>query len=109
ELRAKFGSGLSGGEQKMLAIGRALMGNPELLILDEPSEGLSPLMVKTLIGAIQQIRGEGVTLLVADQNVKFARRIASRGYIMEEGHIRHTGTLEELWANEQVIRRYLAV
>jgi branched-chain amino acid transport system ATP-binding protein len=109
ELRVKFGSGLSGGEQKMLAIGRALMGNPELLILDEPSEGLSPLMVKTLIGAIQQIREEGVTLLVADQNVKFARRVASRGYIMEEGHVRHTGTLEELWANEQVIRRYLAV
>jgi branched-chain amino acid transport system ATP-binding protein len=109
ELRAKFGSGLSGGEQKMLAIGRALMGNPELLILDEPSEGLSPLMVQTLIGAIHQIREEGVTLLVADQNVKFARRIASRGYIMEEGHVRHTGTLEELWANEQVIRRYLAV
>jgi len=109
ELRAKFGSGLSGGEQKMLAIGRALMGNPDLLILDEPSEGLSPLMVKTLIGAIRQIREEGVTLLIADQNVKFARRVASRGYIMEEGHIRHTGTLEELWANEQVIRRYLAV
>ncbi len=109
ELQAKFGSGLSGGEQKMLAIGRALMGNPELLILDEPSEGLSPLMVKTLIGAIQQIREEGVTLLVADQNVKFARRVASRGYIMEEGHVRHSGTLEELWANEQVIRRYLAV
>lgn len=109
ELRAKFGSGLSGGEQKMLAIGRALMGNPDLLILDEPSEGLSPLMVKTLIEAIHQIREEGVTLLVADQNVKFARRVASRGYIMEEGHVRHTGTLEELWANEQVIRRYLAV
>jgi branched-chain amino acid transport system ATP-binding protein len=109
ELRPKLGSGLSGGEQKMLAIGRALMGNPELLILDEPSEGLSPLMVKTLIGAIHEIRGEGVTLLVADQNVKFARLVASRGYIMEEGHVRHTGTLEELWANEQVIRRYLAV
>jgi branched-chain amino acid transport system ATP-binding protein len=109
ELRAKFGSGLSGGEQKMLAIGRALMGNPALLILDEPSEGLSPLMVKTLIGAMDQIREEGVTLLIADQNVKFARRVASRGYIMEEGHIRHSGTLEELWANEQVIRRYLAV
>jgi branched-chain amino acid transport system ATP-binding protein len=109
ELRPKLGSGLSGGEQKMLAIGRALMGNPELLILDEPSEGLSPLMVKTLIGAIHEIRGEGVTLLVADQNVKFARLVSSRGYIMEEGHVRHTGTLEELWANEQVIRRYLAV
>lgn len=109
ELRPKPGSGLSGGEQKMLAIGRALMGNPSLLIVDEPSEGLSPLMVKTLIEAIHQIQEEGVTLLLADQNVKFARRVADRGYIMEKGEIRHSGRLEELWANEQVIRRYLAV
>jgi branched-chain amino acid transport system ATP-binding protein len=109
ELRLKLGSGLSGGEQKMLAIGRALMGNPSLLILDEPSEGLSPLMVATLIRAIRQIQGEGVTLLIADQNVKFARRVGSRGYIMEEGHIRYSGSLEELWAHEEVLRRYLAV
>ncbi|MBI4205696.1 MAG: ATP-binding cassette domain-containing protein, partial [Betaproteobacteria bacterium] len=109
ELREKRGAGLSGGEQKMLAIGRALMGNPDLLILDEPSEGLSPLMVRTLIGAIRQIQGEGVTLLVADQNVKFARRIGSRGYVMDEGHIRFAGSLDELWANEHVVRRYLAV
>ena len=109
ELRSKHGSGLSGGEQKMLAIGRALMGNPSLLILDEPSEGLSPLMVKTLTEAIGQIQKEGVTLLVADQNVKFARRVAGRGYIMEKGHIRYSGRLEELWANEQIVRRYLAV
>jgi branched-chain amino acid transport system ATP-binding protein len=109
ELRGKRGSGLSGGEQKMLAIGRALMGNPNLLILDEPSEGLSPLMVKTLIEAIGQIQKEGVTLLVADQNVKFARRVADRGYIMEKGHIRYSGRLEELWANEEVVKRYLAV
>ena len=109
ELRAKLGSGLSGGEQKMLAIGRALMGNPGLLILDEPSEGLSPMMVATLIRAIRQIQGEGVTLLIADQNVKFARRIGSRGYIMEEGHVRYSGSLEELWAHEEVLRRYLAV
>jgi branched-chain amino acid transport system ATP-binding protein len=109
ELRLKQGSGLSGGEQKMLAIGRALMGNPNLLILDEPSEGLSPLMVKTLTEAIGQIQKEGVTLLVADQNVKFARRVADRGYIMEKGHIRYSGRLEELWANEEVVKRYLAV
>jgi len=109
ELRRKHGSGLSGGEQKMLAIGRALMGNPLLLILDEPSEGLSPLMVVALVNAIRQIRGEGVTLLIADQNVKFARRVADRGYIMEKGEIRFSGPLEELWANEQVIHRYLAV
>jgi branched-chain amino acid transport system ATP-binding protein len=109
ELRRKGGSGLSGGEQKMLAIGRALMGNPALLILDEPSEGLSPLMVKTLMQAIHEIRAEGVTLLIADQNVKFARRVADRGYIMEKGTIRYSGTLEELWANEEVVRRYLAL
>ena len=109
ELRFKHGAGLSGGEQKMLAIGRALMGNPALLALDEPSEGLSPLMVATLVRAIHQIRGEGVTLLIADQNVKFARRVGSRGYIMEEGHIRYSGSLEELWAHEEVLRRYLAV
>jgi branched-chain amino acid transport system ATP-binding protein len=109
ELRRKPGAGLSGGEQKMLAIGRALMGNPRLLILDEPSEGLSPLMVKTLIDAIGAIQKEGVTFLIADQNVKFARRVGGRGYIIEEGHIRHADTLEALWANEEVVRRYLAV
>jgi branched-chain amino acid transport system ATP-binding protein len=108
-LRHKSGSGLSGGEQKMLAIGRALMGNPMLLILDEPSEGLSPLMVKTLTEAIHQIRREGVTLLIADQNVKFARQVADRGYVMEKGHIRYSGRLEELWSDQGTLHRYLAV
>jgi branched-chain amino acid transport system ATP-binding protein len=109
QLRHNSGSGLSGGEQKMLAIGRALMGNPNLLLLDEPSEGLSPMMVTVLVEAIHRIRTEGVTLLIADQNVKFARKIADRGYIMEKGYIRHSGRLEELWANEEVVSRYLAV
>jgi branched-chain amino acid transport system ATP-binding protein len=103
------GGGLSGGEQKMLAIGRALMGNPSLLILDEPSEGLSPLLVSALVGAIGEIRREGVTLLLADQNLKFARRVADRGYIIEKGVVRHAGALEALWANEEVVRKYLAV
>lgn len=109
ELRGNRGTGLSGGEQKMLAIGRALMGNPPLLLLDEPSEGLSPLMVRTFVEAIRRIRQEGTTLLVADQNLKFARRVADRGYIMEKGRIPHAGRLEELWANEEVICKYLAV
>jgi branched-chain amino acid transport system ATP-binding protein len=109
ELRAKRGSGLSGGEQKMLAVGRALMGNPILLLLDEPSEGLSPLMVRTLVEAIGRIRAEGTTLLIADQNVKFARRVADRGYIMEKGHIRYADRLDRLWQNEEVVRKYLAV
>ncbi|MBI4254310.1 MAG: ABC transporter ATP-binding protein [Candidatus Rokubacteria bacterium] len=109
ELSAKPGAGLSGGEQKMLAIGRALMGNPALLILDEPSEGLSPLLVRTLVDALRRIREEDTTLLIADQNVKFARRVADRGYIMEKGAIRFAGPLEQLWQNEEVVRRYLAV
>ena len=109
ELSAKPGAGLSGGEQKMLAIGSALMGNPALLILDEPSEGLSPLLVRTLVDALRRIREEGTTLLIADQNVKFARRVADRGYIMEKGTIRFAGPLEQLWQNEEVVRRYLAV
>jgi branched-chain amino acid transport system ATP-binding protein len=109
ELRRKIASGLSGGEQKMLAIGRALMGNPALLVLDEPSEGLSPLMVKTLIAAIHQIRRERVTLLLADQNVKFARRVGDRAYIIEKGRIPYSGGMAELWADEEVVGRYLAL
>lgn len=108
-LRGNRGIGLSGGEQKMLAIGRALMGNPTLLILDEPSEGLSPLMVRTLIEAIRQIRQEGVTLLLADQNLKFARRVAHRGYIIEKGTVRYSGRLDDLWADQEIVRKYLAV
>ena len=108
-LRGNRGIGLSGGEQKMLAIGRALMGNPTLLILDEPSEGLSPLMVRTLVEAIRQIRQEGVTLLLADQNLKFARRVADRGYIIEKGTIRYSGRLDDLWADQEIVRKYLAV
>ena len=108
-LRENRGSGLSGGEQKMLAIGRALMGNPEFLILDEPSEGLSPLVVRDLVGVIRRIRADGVTLLLADQNLKFARRIADRGYVLDKGTIRFEGTLEALWTDEAVVRRYLAV
>jgi branched-chain amino acid transport system ATP-binding protein len=108
-LRDNRGSGLSGGEQKMLAIGRALMGNPELLILDEPSEGLSPLVVRDLVGVLRRILADGVTLLLADQNLKFARRLADRGYVLDKGTIQFEGTLEALWANEAVVRRYLAV
>ncbi len=108
-LRGNRGTALSGGEQKMLAIGRALMGNPALLLLDEPSEGLSPLVVRSLVEALKQIRDEGVTLLVADQNLKFARKIASRGYIMEKGRIQYEGTMEALWADAAVVQKYLAV
>ncbi len=109
DLRTNRGSGLSGGEQKMLAIGRALMQNPSLLLLDEPVEGLAPLVVRQLVQVLRQIREAGVTILLADQNVKFARRVGDRGYIVEKGAVRLEGRLDDLWNNEEVVRKYLAV
>ena len=108
-VRSSRGGGLSGGEQKMLAIGRALMGSPELLLLDEPSEGLAPLVVKALAEAIVEIRKSGVTILVADQNIRFCRRMADRGYILEKGVIRYQDEMSRIWENEEVVRKYLAV
>ena len=103
------GNHLSGGEQKMLAIGRALMQDPELLLLDEPIEGLAPLVVKHLGEALRQIREAGVTILLADQNVKFCRRVADRGYILEKGLIQFEGTMASIWENEAILSKYLAV
>jgi branched-chain amino acid transport system ATP-binding protein len=103
------GNHLSGGEQKMLAIGRALMQDPELLLLDEPIEGLAPLVVKHLGEALGQIRDAGVTILLADQNVKFCRRVADRGYILEKGFIQFKGPMESIWENEAILSKYLAV
>ena len=108
-LKSSLGTTLSGGEQKMLAIGRGLMKNPEILLLDEPSEGLAPLVVRDLAGVILKIQASGVTILLADQNIKFCRKVAGRGYIMEKGLIQHQGTLEEIWQNEEIVRKYLAV
>ncbi len=109
DLLGQRGNTLSGGEQKMLAIGRALMQDPELLLLDEPIEGLAPLVVKHFGGALRQIREAGVTILLADQNVKFCRRVADRGYILEKGLIQFEGTTAAIWDNEDLIRKYLAV
>jgi branched-chain amino acid transport system ATP-binding protein len=103
------GNHLSGGEQKMLAIGRALMQNPELLLLDEPIEGLAPLVVKHLGEALRQIRDAGVTILLADQNVKFCRKVADRGYILEKGLIQFEGTMQAIWENEAILSKFLAV
>ena len=108
-LKSSKGTTLSGGEQKMLAIGRGLMKNPEILLLDEPSEGLAPLVVRNLAEIILQIQTSGVTLLLADQNIKFCRKVAGRGYIMEKGLIQYKGTMDEIWQNEEIVRKYLAV
>ncbi len=109
DLRQRKGTQLSGGEQKMLAIGRALMKNPTLLLLDEPSEGLAPLIVQNLAEVTGRIRGEGVTILLADQNLKFCRKTSDRGYILEKGMIQYEGIMEEIWQNEEIVKKYLVV
>ena len=108
-LRASEGTCLSGGEQKMLAIGRALMKNPDLILLDEPIEGLAPLVVRDLVGVIREIQKSEVTILLADQNLKFCRKVAGRGYIIEKGLIHYQGEMESIWQNEEIVSKYLAV
>lgn len=109
ELKERKGIHLSGGEQKMLAIARALMKNPDLLLLDEPSEGLAPLIVLNLIEVITSIRREGVTILLADQNLKFCRRASDRGYILEKGMVQYHGLMEEIWQNKEIVKKYLVI
>jgi len=108
-LQSRKGGLLSGGEQKMLALGRALMKNPELLLIDEPAEGLAPLVVKALAEAIIEIKKAGVTIFVADQNVRFCRKIADRGYIIDRGVIQYEDEMDKIWQNEEVVNKYLAV
>jgi branched-chain amino acid transport system ATP-binding protein len=109
DLRSSKGTHLSGGEQKMLAIGRALMKNPGIILLDEPAEGLAPLVVRDLMDVIKRIRDEEVTILLADQNLKFCRAVADRGYILEKGVMQYEGTMKEIWENEEVVSKYLVV
>ncbi|MBC7346280.1 MAG: ABC transporter ATP-binding protein [Clostridia bacterium] len=109
KLESRRGGYLSGGEQQMLAVARALMGNPELLLLDEPTEGLAPLVVRELEEQIRHLREEGISILLAEQNVKSALRLADRGYIIDRGQIRYHGTVEELRENEEIRKKYLLV
>jgi branched-chain amino acid transport system ATP-binding protein len=99
EIESRQGGCLSGGEQKMLAIARALMGNPELLLLDEPTEGLAPMLVRALEEQIKKLRESGLTVLLAEQNVRSALRLGDRGYIIDNGQIRYQGSIEELREN----------
>jgi branched-chain amino acid transport system ATP-binding protein len=109
DLADSKGINLSGGEKKMLGIGRGLMANPSLLLLDEPSEGLAPLVVANLIEVLGKIHQQGVTILLADQNLKFCRKVCNRGYILERGMIQFEGQMESIWNNEEIIRKYLVV
>ena len=106
---SRKGGCLSGGEQKMLAIARALMGNPEFILLDEPFEGLAPILVYALEGQIRKLREAGLTVLIAEQNVRSTLRISDRGYIIDNGQIRYHGSIEELRDNEELRKKYLLV
>ena len=103
------GGSLSGGEQQMLTIARTLMTGPRLLLLDEPSEGLAPVTVQTLADTIAALKHEGLTIVMAEQNLKFARRLADRAYIIENGQIRFDGTMGALDADPSLRRAYLSV
>jgi branched-chain amino acid transport system ATP-binding protein len=109
KIESRKGGCLSGGEQKMLAVARALMGNPELLLLDEPTEGLAPALVRSLESQIKKLRDAGLTVLLAEQNVKSALRLSDRGYIIDNGQIRYEGSIEELRGNEEVRKKYLLI
>lgn len=109
ERERNLGSQLSGGEQQMLTIARTLMTNPDVLLLDEPSEGLAPLVVALLADMILQIRKEGVTVLLAEQNLHFCAKVADRGYVIDKGSVKYEGTMSDLLGNEEVKEKYLAV
>jgi len=108
-LRDRAGGFLSGGEQQMLTIARTLMGNPELLLLDEPSEGLAPLVVDHLQEQIGRLKAEGLTILLAEQNVEFSLDLADRVYVLEKGHIRYDGTSREFRDDASIRQQYLAL
>jgi len=109
ELAGRRAGSLSGGEQQMLTVARTLMGNPRVLLLDEPSEGLAPVIVRALGEQIAALKREGLTILLSEQNLKFAARQADRAYIIEKGEIRFDGPMATLMGDEALRRKYLTV
>ena len=107
ERKMQLGGTLSGGEQQMLTIGRALMARPKLLMLDEPSLGLAPILVKTIFATIGEIKDRGVTILLVEQNARAALKVADRGYVLETGRVVLSGSAQELLQDERVRKAYL--
>ncbi len=108
-MQDRGGGRMSGGEQQMLTIARTLMGNPSTVLLDEPSEGLSPLIVEQMAATIRDLKREGLCVLLSEQNLHFAQLVADRAYIIETGQIRYSGTMAELGADAAVREQYLSV
>ncbi len=108
-IQSRRGGFLSGGEQQMLTIARTLMGNPDLLLLDEPSEGLAPIVVQQLGGQIKELRREGMMILLCEQNARFSLDLCDRLYILEKGEVRYQATAEEFRKDEQAYKTYLAI
>jgi branched-chain amino acid transport system ATP-binding protein len=109
ELRHRRGGHMSGGEQQMLTIARTLMGNPLVILLDEPSEGIAPVIVERIADTIVQLKRAGLSILLSEQNVGFAEAVSDRAYMLEKGQIRWAGTMVELAANSDVQRNYLVL
>ena len=109
ERRRQLGGTLSGGEQQMLALGRAMMANPKVLLLDEPSMGLAPVLVDSIFDTIQELNKEGTTILLVEQNARVALQIANRGYVLETGEIVLSGSAEDLRDDETVQKAYLGI
>jgi branched-chain amino acid transport system ATP-binding protein len=109
ERRSQVGGTLSGGEQQMLAIGRALMADPRVLLLDEPSMGLAPVLVDSIFQTIDDLHAAGTTILLVEQNARVALQVADRGYVLQTGEIVLAGNAEDLRTNEMVRRAYLGI
>jgi branched-chain amino acid transport system ATP-binding protein len=108
-MRDRLGGQMSGGEQQMLTIARTLMGNPQLLLLDEPSEGLAPVIIEEMAKAIIRLKDQGLTVLISEQNLHFARLVANRCIIVEKGLVRFDGAMDTLMSDASIRERYLAV
>ena len=109
EMPDRPGGRMSGGEQQMLTVARTLMGNPYLVLLDEPSEGVAPVIVEGMVQMILELKAAGVSILLSEQNLHFAELVSDRAYVLEKGQIQYEGTMQQLAANDEVRRAYLSV
>ncbi len=109
DIQQRLGGVLSGGQQQMLTIARSLMGNPRLLLLDEPSEGLAPRIVETVRDQVEKLKHSGLSIILAEQNLEFVLSLADRVHILEKGEVKFSGTADDIRGNDDILNRYLTV